>query len=91
MNLVEGLFKAYWYVLLATVVIGLVPELRETQLGQMLARITDPYLFIFRRYIRPLPLGAISLDLSWIVGVAIFFVIEQAVSNMLIRLLWSLS
>jgi YggT family protein len=86
-NIVEGLFSAYWYILLATAVIGFVPDLRETKVGQLLIRLTDPYLAVFRRYIRPIPMGAISLDLSWLAGVAVFYVIEQAVSGILLRLL----
>ncbi|WAH35520.1 YggT family protein [Alicyclobacillus dauci] len=88
-NIIQGLFSAYWYVLLATAVVGFIPDLRETQVGQLLFRVTDPYLHVFRRYIRPLPLGQISLDLSWMVGVAVFFIIEEAVSSVLMRLLVS--
>lgn len=87
----EMLFTIYWYVLLAAAIIGFVPDLRLAPFGQLLARLTDPYLFIFRRYIRPLPVGPVTLDLSWIVGVAVFFVIEHAVSGLLIRLSWGLA
>ncbi|MFB5191585.1 YggT family protein [Alicyclobacillus fastidiosus] len=86
-TIVQGLFSAYWYVLLATAVVGLVPDLRETQVGQLLSRVTDPYLNIYRRVVRPLVVGQITLDLSWMIGVAVFFVIEEAVGSVMTRLL----
>lgn len=84
-------FSIYWYVLLATVLISFVPDIRQTSFGHLLSGLTDPYLYVFRRYIRPLPLGPVTLDLSWIVGVAVFFVINHAVSVLLVRLMLNAS
>ncbi|WP_067620859.1 YggT family protein [Alicyclobacillus acidiphilus] len=83
----EGLFSAYWYLLLIVALIRIVPDLSSNAVGQLLLRLTDPYLYIFRRYIPPLPIGQISLDISWIVGVGVFYVIETAVSSAFAQLL----
>ncbi|GMA61820.1 YggT family protein [Alicyclobacillus fastidiosus] len=89
-TIVRGLFSAYWYVLLATALVGFVPDLRETQLGRLLGRVTDPYLNLYRRVIRPVVVGQVTLDLSWMIGVAVFFVIEEAVGSVMTRLLVNL-
>ncbi|GEO25097.1 hypothetical protein AAC03nite_08820 [Alicyclobacillus acidoterrestris] len=89
-SVVRGLFSAYWYVLLAAAFVSYVPDIRHTRVGQWLARVTDPYLNLFRRVIRPVPIGQIYLDLSWIVGAAVFFVIEEAVGIVMVRLLVNL-
>lgn len=86
-EVIRGMFSVYWYVLLATAVMGFLPELRQTKVGFILTRLTDPYLHVFRRFIPPLSIGRISLDISWLVGVVVFLVIEGAVTNILFRLL----
>lgn len=90
-EVIRSLFSLYWYLLLASAVLGFLPDLRETKIGSLLTRITEPYLYIFRRYIPPLSIGQIAIDLSWIVGVAVFAFIEGAVSNVLFRLLAGIS
>lgn len=87
--IIEGCFTGYWYILLAAAVIALIPDLYSTKVGTVLLRSTEPYLYVFRRYIRPRRIGQVSLDLSWIVGVAVFFIIEAGVSNVLFRVMGS--
>lgn len=86
-QLMEGLFSAYWYLLIIVVFVRLIPDFAQTGVGRVLTRLTDPYLYVFRRYIPPLPIGQISLDLSWMVGVGVFFVIQTAVSETISHLL----
>ncbi|MFD1677304.1 YggT family protein [Alicyclobacillus fodiniaquatilis] len=90
-EITQGLFTAYWYVLLASAIIGFLPDIRQTNLGQTLARITDPYLNLFRRIIRPLPIGPVMLDVSWIVGVGVFMVVRTLVFSLLSSLLGMLT
>jgi YggT family protein len=88
LNIVQGLLSAYGYILIATAIISWIPDLAETQLGQILTRVTLPYLRLFRR-IPPVQLGGILLDLSWIVAVIVYFFIQQGVMFVLWTLLRS--
>lgn len=90
-HVIRDLFSLYWYILLATAVMGFLPDLRETRLGSLLTRITDPYLYVFRKYIPAVSIGQVSLDLSWIAGVIVFLIVQSAVTNMLFRLLMTAS
>jgi YggT family protein len=90
-NVVQAILTVYWFLLIATAVISWVPDLAETQLGQLLARLTDPYLRLFRRYIPGIPLGGVVLDLSFIVAVIVFYFIEEGIMSVLIALLRGLT
>lgn len=87
-NIIQVLLSIYWYILIATAVISWIPDLAETQLGQLLHRISEPYLQVFRRFIRPLQVGGVMLDISYIVALAVYYFIELGVSavlNLIVR------
>lgn len=42
------ILQIYFYVLIADVLLSWVPELRRTKIGQIIHRIADPYMRIFR-------------------------------------------
>jgi len=86
-NVVNGLLVAYGYVLIATAIISWIPDLAGTQLGRILTRITEPYLRLFRRFIPPLRLGAVMLDLSFIVAVIVYFFIREGIMSVLFTVL----
>ncbi len=90
-NIVQILFTAYWYVLLATAVISWIPELADTQVGQLLNRLTNPYLRLFRRFVPSVRIGGIELDLSYLVAIIIFFLIQSFTMNILYGLLRSIN
>ena len=89
-NIVQTLFTAYWYVLLATAIISWIPELADTQLGRVLNRITDPYLRLFRGFVPSIRLGRMELDLSFLVGVIVLFLAQSIVGKVLNGLLRSM-
>jgi YggT family protein len=91
LNIVQAILSVYWYLLVATAVISWIPDLAETQLGQLLTRLTDPYLRLFRRFIPGVPLGGVVLDLSFIVALVVYYFVEQGVMTVLISLLRGLS
>jgi YggT family protein len=78
-QIVQGLLTVYFYILIATAFISWVPDLAETQLGQLLHRLTDPYLQPFRRFIPPLQFGGVMLDVSFIVAVIVYFFIQRGI------------
>jgi YggT family protein len=59
-DIISKLFTLYFYLLIIYIFMSWVPNARETQLGQMLANICEPYLEPFRRFIPPLGFVDIS-------------------------------
>lgn len=57
--------QIYSYLLIASILMSWLPNARESRIGQMLAKVTDPYLDIFRRIIPPLGM----IDFSPIVAI----------------------
>lgn len=67
-NIILWVLNIYSYLLIARILMSWVPDIERTALGRVLSRITDPYLYLFRRFIPMLPLGGAYLDLSTIVA-----------------------
>jgi len=73
LNVVQFILYAYGYLLIATAVLSWVPDLVQTQLGQLLFTLSEPYLALFRRFLRPVRIGGAMLDLSFVIGVVVYF------------------
>ena len=43
----------YTFLLFASILMSWIPNLKESGFGQMISRVTDPYLDIFRKFIPP--------------------------------------
>lgn len=65
-SLLWTLYNIYFYMIIAFVLLSWVPNARESYIGQLLGRVTEPYLGIFRRFIPPL--GGM-IDISPIVAI----------------------
>ncbi|MCL6453056.1 MAG: YggT family protein [Alicyclobacillus sp.] len=90
-NLIDALLAVYGYILIATAILSWVPDLANSQLGRILDSITDPYLRLFRRFIPPLHLGGLLLDVSFIVAVVVYFFLREGVLSVLFAVLGRLS
>jgi YggT family protein len=86
LNLIYIVLEIYGYLLIAAALMTWLPELMETPVGQILMRLTEPYLGLFRRFIPSLPLGGIRLDLSFLVAIIVYFFLENLVMSILSRL-----
>ncbi|GLG01096.1 hypothetical protein Alches_11350 [Alicyclobacillus hesperidum subsp. aegles] len=86
-RLVEWMFSIYWFVLLAGAVVEMVPDVRQYRVARWFIELSAPYLRIFRRNIRPLSIGRMSLDISWMIGAVVYLVIEAGVDTTLAQLL----
>lgn len=75
LNIVQFILYAYGYLLIATAVISWVPDLIQTQLGQVLLKASEPYLALFRKILRPVRIGSATLDLSFMIGVVVYFAV----------------
>lgn len=71
-EIVEMLFRIYFYMILVYVLMSWVPNVRESFIGELLGKLVEPYLAPFRRFIPPI-MGMI--DISPIVAL---FVLQLA-------------
>ncbi len=75
MNIVVGVLASiiniYMWALIIYILMGWFPNARESAIGQVLARICEPYLEPFRRFVPPIGM----IDISPIVA---FFVLRLA-------------
>jgi len=70
------LYQIYTYMLIIYILLSWLPSARESSFGQLLARLVEPYLAPFRRFIPPI--GGV-LDISPIVAL---FVLRLAFSGL---------
>jgi len=67
------LYNIYFYMILIYVLMSWVPSVRESFVGQLLGKLVEPYLSIFRRFIPAI--GGV-LDISPIVAlIALRFIV----------------
>ncbi|WP_136606488.1 YggT family protein [Paenibacillus dokdonensis] len=78
------LFNIYFYMVIVYVLMSWLPNLRENFIGELLAKLVEPYLSPFRRFIPPI-FG--MLDISPIVALFILQFAEEGLIAIL-RLLW---
>ncbi|KMY49371.1 YggT family protein [Peribacillus loiseleuriae] len=64
-GIILTLIKFYSYALVAYILMSWFPNARETSIGRFLARITEPYLEPFRKFVPPLGM----IDFSPIVAI----------------------
>jgi uncharacterized protein YggT (Ycf19 family) len=65
-SLVWTLYNIYFYMIIAYVLLSWVPNARDSFIGQLLGKVTEPYLGIFRRFIPAI--GGV-IDISPIVAI----------------------
>lgn len=73
----------YTYVLIARILMSWVPDVERTKFGEILVKITEPYLGIFRRFIPSIPLGGAYLDVSPIVAIFAWNFVESGLGRLL--------
>lgn len=45
------ILQVYYYILIASVLLSWIPELKQSKFGQLVDRIADPYMRLFRGYL----------------------------------------
>lgn len=81
---IQIILQIYGYLLIAAAILSWIPDLYDTQIGRWITRLTDPYLRIFRRFIPPLPLGGIAIDIAYIIAVIVYFILEREILHVLV-------
>ncbi|ALC91060.1 hypothetical protein AM500_15630 [Bacillus sp. FJAT-18017] len=65
LDILENIIGLYYWALIIYILLSWFPNARESAIGQFLARICEPYLEQFRRFIPPLGM----IDISPIVAI----------------------
>ena len=74
-EIVGTLFTIYYFCLIAYILMSWIPALQQSAVGEMLEKVCEPYLGIFRKFIPPLGM----IDISPIVGILALRFIQQGV------------
>jgi YggT family protein len=75
---IQFLGSIYFYMIIAYVLMSWLPNARESFIGELLGKLVEPYLSIFRRFIPPI--GGV-IDLSPIIAIfALQFIIRGLIA-----------
>jgi YggT family protein len=79
-NYVQALFLVYFILIFANIILSFLPRVPFSLWSQaiidFIRETTDPYINIFRRILRPIGSGPISLDLSPMVAIIVLMVLD---------------
>ena len=75
-QIVNTLFRIYFYMILIYVLMSWLPNVRESFVGELLGKLVEPYLSPFRRFIPPI-MGMI--DISPIIALFVLQLAERGV------------
>ena len=75
-SIVHGVFQIYYFLIIIYILLSWFPAARDSQIGEYLGKVVEPYLSIFRRFIPPI--GGM-LDISPIVALIALNFIESGV------------
>ena len=81
-RLVDSVFNIYSMVLVIYALLSWLPGAYESQLGQVIIKISKPYLDFFDRYIPPI--GGISINVM--IAIFVLQLIRNGVMGLLFRL-----
>jgi YggT family protein len=77
---VQALFLVYFILIFANIVLSFIPRMPFSLWSQavinFIRETTDPYINIFRRILRPIGSGPISLDLSPMLAIIVLIVLD---------------
>jgi YggT family protein len=78
LSTIQFLGSIYFYMIIAYVLMSWLPNARESFIGELLGKLVEPYLSIFRRFIPPI--GGV-IDLSPIIAIfALQFIIRGLIA-----------
>lgn len=77
---VQALFLVYFILIFGNIILSFLPRVPFSLWSQAVINFvretTDPYINIFRRILRPIGSGPISLDLSPMLAIIVLFVLD---------------
>ncbi len=72
---VRVVFEIYSWLIIAYILMSWLPQMKESQIGELLGKVVEPYLSPFRKYIPPIGM----IDISPIVALFALYFIEYGV------------
>ncbi|MDR4937245.1 YggT family protein [Rossellomorea marisflavi] len=82
-QILSSLLNIYMWALIIYILMSWFPNARETSIGQILARICEPYLEQFRKFIPPLGM----IDISPIVAFIVLRLADKGLSQLFLWIL----
>ncbi|HET8565260.1 MAG TPA: YggT family protein [Solirubrobacterales bacterium] len=86
---VQALFVVYFILIFANIVLSFVPRMPYRPwlkaVVDFVHETTDPYLNIFRRIMRPIGGGQLSIDLSPMLAIIVLFLIDGIIVRALLE------
>ncbi|MBU6145989.1 MAG: YggT family protein [Paenibacillaceae bacterium] len=82
--LVELAYNIYFFMIIVYILLSWLPNAQSSAIGQWIAKLVEPYLSIFRRFIPPI--GGV-IDLSPIVAIFCLYLIKSGLYSV-IGFLW---
>lgn len=80
---VQALFIVYFILIFANIVLSFLPRMPFSLWSQavinFIRETTDPYINIFRRIVRPIGGGPISLDLSPMLAIIVLVILDSII------------
>jgi YggT family protein len=84
---VGALFLVYLVLIIIRVLLSWVPRMPYNRALRaavtFIEEVTDPYLNVFRRFLPPIGGGAMSLDLSPVLGIILLVIAQQVVVGLI--------
>lgn len=85
---VGALFVVYIILIFANIIISFIPRLPTYNRGlravlDFVTETTNPYLNIFRRFLRPVGGGGFAIDLSPMIGIIVLYVAQAIVVGLI--------
>ncbi|WP_145939667.1 YggT family protein [Paenibacillus glacialis] len=77
------LFEIYFYMIVIYVLMSWLPNLRENFIGELLTKLVEPYLSVFRRFIPPI-MG--MLDISPIIALFVLQFVQSGLKFIVFKI-----
>lgn len=81
---VDSLFVIYFYLIFVRIIMSWIPGMRYSAFGDIIYKLTEPYLGFFRNFIPPLSLGGGGIDFSPIIAILAFNFIRSGTISILV-------
>jgi YggT family protein len=81
-GLVANIILIYMWLIFLRALLSWLPQRRSGSLAtinDLLYRVTEPYIALFRRYLPVLRGGSVGVDLSMVVALVVLFILQQLI------------
>ena len=79
MGPVRALFEVAMWVFILRVVLDFIPAVAASAAGRLVRQLTEPVLGPMRRYVGPVALGEVSVDVAPILAVLVLYYLQMLI------------